>query len=62
MLYPIENSMWLRHVGDNQLEVYKLDEASGAFKQVAEGACTALSCSYAYVNLAHNNGNPYQQR
>ena len=61
-LYPIENNMWLRHVGNNQIEVYKLDKINGVFNKVGEGECTTISCTYEYVILAQNNGNPYQQR
>ncbi len=61
-LYPIENSMWLRHVGNNQLEVYKLNRSSNDFDKVGAGGCSPMSCSYEYVIWVQNNGNPYQQR
>jgi len=61
-LYPIENSMWLRHAGNNQLEVYKLNRATRAFEQKGDGACSAMSCSYEYVTLVNNNGSPYKQK
>ena len=61
-LYPIKNSMWLRHVGDNQLEVYKINKDAGIFERVGQGQCMPKSCSYEYVILAKNNGNPYQQK
>ncbi|MDJ0831926.1 MAG: hypothetical protein QNJ69_00290 [Gammaproteobacteria bacterium] len=61
-LYPIENTMWLRHVGNNQLEVYKLSRSNDAFDKVGDGECSASACAYEYVILAQNNGNPYQQR
>ncbi len=62
VLYPIENRMWLRSVAGNQLQIYKLNKTMGNFEQVGDGACTAASCSYQYVTLAQNNGNPYKQR
>ncbi len=61
-LYPIKNSMWLRHIGNDQLEVYKINRDSGVFDKVGDGACGDNSCSYEYVIMAHNNGNPYQQK
>ncbi len=61
-LYPIKNTMWLRHVGSNQLEIYKINKITGAFDKVGNGDCSGSSCSYEYVIMAHNNGNPYQQR
>ena len=60
--YPINNRMWLRHLAGNRLEVYKLNKTQGSFEQVGDGVCTAASCSYQYVTLAQNNGNPYKQR
>ena len=60
--YPINNRMWLRRVAGNQLEIYKLNKTMDKFDQVGEGVCTAASCSYQYVTLAQNNGNPYKQR
>ncbi len=61
-LYPIENTMWLRHAGNNRLEVYKLNKSTGSFDKAGDGKCGQMSCSYEYVNQAQNNGNPYQQK
>ena len=61
-LYPIENSMWLRYVGNNQLEVYKLNQSANGFDKVGSGGCSPVSCSFEYVIWVQNNGNPYQQR
>lgn len=62
VLYPIANRMWLRSVGDNQLEIYKLDSVTNRFAQVGKGSCTTDACSYQYVALSRNHANPYKQR
>jgi hypothetical protein len=60
--YPINNSMWLRRVADNEFEVYKRDKNEGRFEHVGDGSCTTASCAFQYVIQAQNNGNPYKQR
>ncbi len=60
--YAIKNRMWLRRVAGNQLEIYKHNKTLDKFDQVGEGICAVASCSYQYVTLAQNNGDPYKQR